>query len=254
MQAHVVALRGGPAAPQRERARAGALAVLWAWLLFTIAGLVVQRVAEHWQGAVPAASRSLPSAAFGCLEIAAGIGAAAVIAGIAAGTPSAITFLRAGGLAEIRPAVQRSALITLAWAAVLALVVLRASQLTAPQRNGGDAGYEIAFVLLAASTICALAAWTATAACIARRADPAPAVLRFQALAGAVAAAAMGVVTVAMVVWWLGAAGAAAGFLDGRSSALSASLLATTVVMLAATALAAAGARQALTATSAISA
>ena len=50
-----------------DRATGGCLAVLWAWVAFVVAGTVVQKASEHWQGAVPAGDRALPTVAFSVL-------------------------------------------------------------------------------------------------------------------------------------------------------------------------------------------
>jgi hypothetical protein len=243
----------GPGVAPRERARSGALLVLWAWMLFVVAGVWVQKFSEHWQGATPASHRGLPSAAFHVLEAAAAFGGSLVLAGIALALPRAIAYVRAGGWPRVRPAVVRALALTgIAIGATVALV-LWARGLSAPQRNGSDLAYGFAFVLCAVAVVSSLAAWTSVAVSLARAIRLPDRLLRiFAGLAGAIGVS-MLVMTFATAIWWAALARWAPWVLHGQppgsnASSFALSLLAPGVLMALASALAALGAGTALAA------
>ena len=60
-----------------ERSRSGALLVLSAWVMITVAGLVVQKTSEQWQTATGG------STVFDVVKLAAALGSAMILAGIA---------------------------------------------------------------------------------------------------------------------------------------------------------------------------
>jgi hypothetical protein len=193
----------GDGLPPGERARSGALLVLWAWLAFAIAGLVVQRGAEHWQTRTPAHDRALPAGAFATLEIGAAIGSIVVLAASALALPGLARLLHAGRWREIRRSIVVSAWVgVVAVVAVLALVRW-AHRLDQSQRNGHDLRYGAAFVACAIVVATALGCWTVAATIVARRLELPARVLRLQAAAAACATAAMVVMAVATTVWWI---------------------------------------------------
>jgi hypothetical protein len=234
------ALLGDGHAP-RERARAGSVVVLWMWACFVVAGAVVQKVAEHWQAGTQPARRATPSAAFAVLELAAAVGSAVLLAGIAMALPSLARLLRAGGWPQIRRGVVRSAALTAASAVATAGLVAWASRLTPGARNVGDVAYELAFVVWACALVACLLSWTAVAGSAARRLELPVRRLRVQALLAGGAALCMAVMTIATLLWW----GTTA---DGATSAFDARLACSAAVMVLATAIAALGARRALAA------
>ena len=94
-------LAPGPLRP-RERAREGALLVLYAWMLFVVGGFAVAKLSEHQQAVTPPNKQSLPSQAFSVLYWTAGVGSVLVIAGVAISLPALVALLRRGGWFEIR--------------------------------------------------------------------------------------------------------------------------------------------------------
>jgi hypothetical protein len=94
--------------PPGERIRGGTLAVLCAWAAFVVAGMLVQKFAEHWQAATPAGSRTAPRDAFDALLVSAWVGSALVVAGVVVATPELVRFLRGGGLGQVRRRLLRS--------------------------------------------------------------------------------------------------------------------------------------------------
>jgi hypothetical protein len=215
----------GDGLPPGERARGGTLLVLWAWLVFTIAGLAVQRRSEHWQTSTPAHDRALPAGAFGTLEVGAAVGSAIVLGAIAFALPGLVRLIGAGRWGEIRRWIVVSA-----WASMVAVVAVGALArwahgLDQQQRNGHDLRYGAAFVACAIVVAAALGCWTVAATVVARRLELPAQVLRAQATAAAGAAATMAVMTVATTVWWMSLAAASPLLVAATASMAVAALL-----------------------------
>jgi len=226
-------------APPGERARGGALLVLWAFALLAIAGALVRKTSEHWQAAVGGA-HALASAAFAALVAAGGVAALLVLAGAATALPALRAFLRTGGWPAIRARVLAALALTLVALAAGVAIVAWAGGLDAAQRNGADAGYAAAVVAWALLLCACLLAWTGAAAATARRLELAPATLALQARMALAATAAIVVAPLATGVWWVAVAHAAPGFL-----AAPAALIVAAALLLGAGALALTGARHA---------
>lgn len=234
-----------------DRARAGALLVLCAWALFIMAGAAVQKVSEHWQAAMPAASRALPSAAFDVLVVAA-VGASALVAsGIAASLPTLARFLKDGGGATIRRHALGAAVLSAAALAATVVLVMWARGLTGSERAGHDGRYAAGFVGWALLVTACLGAWTVLAVTTARRLPLPVATLALLARLACAVAVAMSVMSAATVVWWAALANAAPWFLSGRPAGVAGSpfvpqLAAAAALMVLATVLGGAGARRAM--------
>jgi hypothetical protein len=238
--------------PPAERMRGGVLLALCAWALFVVAGMVVQKLSEHWQSATPRGSRGLPAAAFDVLLAGAALDSVLVVAGVALVLPRLLAFVRTGGLRHVRR--QLLVALTLSACAVPASVgvIVWADGLSAAARNGHDAAYGVAAGLWALLLACCLAAWTAVGVAVARRLDLSTVVLRVESLLAAGVAASMAAMTVATVVWWASLAHAAPWFFTGAPAGASGSVLAPPLLLVAgllmvvATAAAGAGAFRAL--------
>jgi hypothetical protein len=244
--------------PPRERAREGSLLVLYAWMLFVLGGLGVQRASEHWKAVTPAAKQRLPAAAFDVLFVAAGIGAALVLLGVAALLPRLASTIRQHGWTEIRRPIIRAGLLTLLTLVATVGLARWAHSLTPAARNGHDTAYGGVFAAWVLLFAACLFAWAAAAAATARRLSLSPAVLRFEVWLGATVSAAMAVMTIATAVWWGSLASAAPWFFDGRPVGSSASALVSNMVvpaglMLCATALGLIGATRAMKAVTKVS-
>jgi hypothetical protein len=242
---------GGPEVTPGEQARAGALLVLCAWVLFVVAGAVVQRFSEHWQGVTPASDRGLAAAAYGTLVVAATLGAVLVLAGVACALPRLAAFVRAGGWGEIRTPVRRAVWLSgLATATTIALVFW-AHHLNTGQRNGHDLGYQAGFAVWALVGLASLVAWTATAVTVARRIRFTDRMLKVETALAAAVSLTMLTMTIATAVWWGALAHFAPWALHERSSGPAASpitlqLITAGLLMAIATALAIAGTARAV--------
>ncbi len=178
------------------RSRGGALMVLSAWMLITVAGLVVQKTSEQWQAATGG------STAFDLVKVAAAIGSALVLAGIAAAVPALVRYVGAGGWQAIRGPIRRAGAVTAATAGVTAGLVIWAGRLSAAERNGGDAAYSLAFLAWAVLVVTCLVLWTEAAIATGRRLELSPRVVSLHAWLAAGVAASMLVITAATLVWW----------------------------------------------------
>jgi len=201
--------------PAESGAKAGLLLVLCSWSVFVIAGVGLQKTAEHWQAVVPTHEEALPAAAFGTVVVAAALGSAAVLLGIVFTTGPLISFLRSGGWRQIR----RSVIIAICLSGLTVVVVVAiaswAQQLTSAQRNGSDLLYSLVFLVLVAASVGSIIAWTDTAIRIGRELTLKRATLRLETgFAGAVTLT-MCTMTVATTLWWAAVANAAPSFLGG---------------------------------------
>ena len=127
---------------------------------------------------------TIPTSAFDIVQVAAAIGSAAVVAGVALALPAFVRDLRSGGWAPLR----RPILVALA-ATIVASAALVAVALT------HDVVAVSVFIAFALSS---LLAWTHAAAAAARRLPPLPAHSHLAPLVGAT----MLVMTVAASVWF----------------------------------------------------
>ena len=234
------------------RASGGTLAVMWAWALFILAGVVVAKTSEHWQQALPG-SHIVATAAFVLLIAGAVLAGALVLLGLALALPGFVADLQSGGWARVRGRIVAAAVLTVVLIAATAALSAWAHGITFAARNGHDTSYTIAFVIWAVLGAATLLTWTAAADRAARRLALARATVRAQVWLATGVAAAMAVMTAATIVWYALVASDSAAALTGGAtmqpaSALVTRLLAAIVLMLAATALAGAGARRAVTA------
>jgi hypothetical protein len=211
--------------PPDEREREGSLLVLYAWTLFVLGGVGVQKTSEHWQAATPLGRQGLPSTAFDVLVAAAGVGSALVLLGVAASRQQLASFVRGGGWGEIRGPIVRAAVLTVVAAAMTAGLASWAHSLTPAARNGADHVYSGAFLAWAVFCAGCLFAWAAAAASTARRLSLPPAPLRLEARLAVAVSATMVVVTIATAVCWGSVASAAPWFLAGRPIGSNASPL-----------------------------
>ena len=237
--------------PPRERAREGSFLVLYAWMLFAVAGFGVQKASEHWQAVTPTAKQAVPAAAFDALLAAAGVGSTLVLLGVAVSLPRLAALIHEGGWREIRRPIVRAALLSLLTAAATVGLAAWAHSLTPLARNGSDAAYSGAFLAWVVLFAACLFTWAAAAAATARHLTLSTGMLRFEVWLGAAVSAAMAVMTIATAVWWRSIASAAPWFFDGRpagagAAALPANMLVPAALMLCATCLGLIGATRAI--------
>src|SRR5581483_3808796 len=193
-------------------------------------------------------SRGLPAAAFDVLVVAAAVGSALVLAGIATALPSVLAFLRGGGWPLVRRRILVASALTVVLVPATAGLAAWAHSLTVQQRNGHDAVYASVFVAWVLLAVACLAAWTAAATGTARRLDLPSRVLRLEVFLAAGVALAMVVMTAAAGAWWGGVADAAPHFFAATprgTAAFTPQLLVAAALMLTASTAAVAGALRA---------
>jgi hypothetical protein len=223
-------LVGDEATPPR-RMRAGVLLVLASWAAFVVAGLGFAKTSEHWQQLAPQPDRGVPAAAYDSVLLAAELGTLAVLLGILLAARPLISFLRSGGWQKVRRPVLRAAAVTGVTLVVLLCLVFWAHRLTSGQRNGGDALYSTAFLLVGLLGVSSIALWTRAAVVTAGELALSRASLRWETLLAAVTTVTMLVMTASSAVWWASLYGALP----------AARMFVGTLVMLIAAALAVAG-------------
>jgi len=206
--------------PPEARVRAGVLLVLESWAAFVVAGLAFAKSAEHVAA----------DAAYVGVQVAAGVGTLAVLAGITLVARPLSAFLRAGGWEAVHRPVLRAIGATGLTVVAFVPLVLWAHSLTYTQRNGSDWLYGAAALVVAACAVTSIALWTHAAVATARRLELTRPVLTGETLLAAVTTLAMATITVAATLWS-----------EHASDALSVRMALVTLVMAAATVLAAAG-------------
>ena len=245
-----IGLAGNDLTP-RDRTQSGVLLVLWSWMLFVLGGIGVEKAAEHWKAAVPAASARLPEVAFAALIAAAAIGSVLVVAGVALGGRALAAFLRAGGWQQVRrPIYRASALTGLSVIGLLALSIW-ANHLTFAQRNGHDDAYGAAVLCWALLFAGCLFSWAAAAVSTVRHLNIKPRLLTLETRTAVAVTAAMAAMTIASSVWWATVAHSAPWFLAGTApgtpgTVAPLNLVIPVALMLIATLLASVGARRSL--------
>jgi hypothetical protein len=221
--------------PGAQRARARLLLVLCAWTVVVVAGVSVQKASEHWDRATAGTSHGLAADAFAVLQVAAVIGSALVLLGIALAAPRLVARVRAGATRSLRRPILRAVTLSLITLAAATPVVLWAQHLSAAQRNGHDTAYEIAIGGCALLAVLSLGAWTAAAVAAARQTPLAGRLLRAELAIALAITATMIAMAVATAIWWLELTSAGSAFAVPR-------LLFPTALMFVASGLAALGA------------
>lgn len=194
-------LGGGDPSPG-GRVRAGVLLVLCGWAVFLVGGAVFQRFSENWRQVTPASARGLPGAAYDTLIAAAVVAALLVIAGILWALPHVVSFLRSRDLRPLADTVAAAVTATIVAVVLFVVVLIWSHSLASAQRNGGDTGYEAAFVVFGLAAAVALAIWTALAVRLARLVELPASVLRVEKLLAVGVGACMGLMLIAVAVWW----------------------------------------------------
>ena len=223
-------LAPGPLAPD-EKAREGALLVLYAWMLFVVGGFSLAKLSENWRAVTPLSSQSLPSHAFSVLYWAAGIGSVLVLAGVAVSLPACLDLLRRGRWIEIRRAVIRAVILTTVAVGLTIGLSRWAHSLTPGKRNGGDSFYSAAFVAWFAFAVACLFAWATAAAAVTRRLELSRSALRVESLLAVMVGASMLVMTAAAIVWWASLANVAPWFFSGRPIGSTGSVIQPNIVV-----------------------
>jgi hypothetical protein len=229
----------GDTRPPMVRVRAWSLVVLGAWTPFVVAGASFQKLSEHYDAALPAAARALPTWAFDAVVVAAAIGALLVLVGALAVLPAFVRFLAGGGWSVVRRLARRATVVSTVAVVAFVGLLLWAHSLSDAQRNGGVWPYGAAFLSWALLTASALVLWTAAAVTVTRRLDLTAGVVAFEAALATGLAAVMVAITVATALWWAAIAAHAPWVLHGTApgsagSAFDPRLALTMAVMLAA--------------------
>jgi hypothetical protein len=201
--------------PPADRARAGALVVLGAWVAFVVAGASFAKASEHVAASLPAAAQSLPQGAYDAVAALGAAGAAVVVLGAATALPAFMRFVRSGGWDRIRWPVVRASVLSVATLIATVLLGAWAGHLSAFQRNGGDALYSAAFVAWALLVVVTLVQWTAVAVAAARRLELSDRALDLEATFAVMVTAAMVVMTGCTLLWWAAVTGHPARFFMG---------------------------------------
>jgi hypothetical protein len=225
-----IGLLGNDLTPH-DRTQSGVLLVMWAWMLFILGGIGVEKASEHWKAAVPATNTGLPEVAFAVVVIAAAVGSVLVFAGVTLVGRALMPFLRAGGWRQIRRPIFRAGAMTGLAAIGLASLSIWAHHLTFAQRN--------------------LLTWAAAAVSTARRLNLKPRLLALETSVAAAVTATMAVITIASAIWWGAVAHSAPWFFAGTAPGTAGTvdplnLVIPVAFMLSATLLASIGVRRSL--------
>lgn len=228
----------GAQSDRQHQVRAGALLVLCSWSAFVVAGATFQKQSEHFAGYLGANStRTLATVAYDVIALMGVVGSLAVLVGAVVVLPSFISFLRQGGWRRVRRQLTAAGLLTLATIGGVLGLEGWAHGLSAVQRNGGDANYSFAFVVVALVLTATIIQWTVVGVVAVRRMALSAHVLRIEALLAYVVTFAMVVITGGVAFWWAVMGLTSPGFfrgatIGGASMALTPNLVVMALLML----------------------
>ena len=201
--------RGGYLGSDRDagdRCRAGQVLVLVGWAALVVSGAMFAKTTEHWRDHIPAHGRHVAGAAYLVVEMAAAMGAAAVVAGVAAAVPALSRAVAGGRWTSMRRPIRLAAGMTVVTAAATAGLAIWAHRLDALQRNGGSHPYTGAFLGWGLLVVATIASWTRAGVRVERQLDPTPRLLRGEWLAAGLTGVATLGVTAGIVTWWVAVA------------------------------------------------
>jgi hypothetical protein len=235
-------LIGERSTPSTQR-RNGSLTVLVAWSIMTIGGAALAKTAEHYVGALPAGSRLAAHISFGTVAVAGIVGTLLVLLGVIVALPAFVRFLQASGGAHVRRTISSSLVSSALLITATVGLATWAHQLNAVQRNGGDALYSAAFVVLALVVVITIALWTRTSVKAAMKIDFTPRELLWESCFALGVCLSSIVVVVSTTAWWIQMSLHAPWFLNGTltgssGSPWSARMVVTVLVMVCATVIA----------------
>ena len=193
--------------------------MLWGWCAAVVGGAFFAKFTDNWVRVTPPAGRTVASAAYGIVVVAAVLGCTAVLAS-AAGVAPAVARMSGDARALLlrRPVVRAGA----AWAvaAVLAAVTaVWAHHLGATSRNGGLLAYSALVVVTGLALCVALVCATAAAVAVARTVPLGGQALRRLGLTALGLGVLTALVLVGVVGWWTAEALQAPRVLSGGMGA-----------------------------------
>ncbi len=207
----------GEAASSDARRRGGSLLVLAAWAGMVVGGVGLAKSAEHFSGAMAFSTRADAQVAYDVAVGAGLVGSLLVVVAALTCLPAFVRFIASGGWTHVRGAVTRA----LAASALLGVATLGlvwwAHHLSASQRNGGDAAYGVAFLLVAALGVVALSLWTAAAMNTVTTMEIDSLVWRVEGLLAVGVAGAAACLTASALAWWLDVGRHAPWFFQGTA-------------------------------------
>ena len=209
--------------PPEDRRRAGAALVLAGWGALVIAGATFAKATEHWQDATSPAQRTIADAAYTTVEVAAGIGAVAILAAVLAALPALRRALALGGWKVIRGAVGLAVILSVAGAAATAGLAQWAHHLSYADRNGASSSYGGAFLGWGVLCVAIVAAWTNAGIRVERGLRPSARLMRIEWAAGSLAAVSTVVVSASIMTWWAAVATKSPWVLQGAAPGSSGS-------------------------------
>lgn len=203
------------AIPAGARVRAGVLMVLAGWAAFVVAGSSFAKISEHFDTSLSGRARAVPDFSYALVQVVATLSGLAVVAGLGLAVPTFVRFLSAGGWSAIRHHVARAAVATALTAGVTGSIVAWAHQLTAANRNGGNAAYDALLVAWAVLVALTITLWTVATIATGRRLALSRTLLLAEGALATAVATGMLVMLVAAVVWSAALASSAPSFFGG---------------------------------------
>lgn len=223
----------GHGASREQRWRAGALYVLVAWAMVVGAGSLFAKVIDNWQTVTPTASRPFIDAVVVAAQIGAALGAVAFVGACAVSRRAVTAFARERGARESWRRLRSPLLAVIVAVASTAVIVSWAHRLSAAQRGGADASYEVGFVVWVALLLVCLGLGARGLVRIVARLEYREAELVRIAQLCAGATGALVALVVSELVWWVSMARVAPGFFSSSTaSAYALPALSVSVVVL----------------------
>ena len=202
LREHLVEIGLGGRGDARGSVRAGSLLVLWGWGALVLGGAVFAKYAEGYGPALPKAQRLLPTVGFDAVFAGAITGLVIVGAAVLMVLPGFVSFLRDGGLPQVRRALVRTGALLAASVVYLGVIVIWAHHSRPQLLNGGFWPKGSVLIGLMAVVALTIASSVAAAGSAVRRLELPNLILRWEGLLAVGLSVVMGAILAGTIIWW----------------------------------------------------
>ncbi len=212
---------GGTVSHER-RVRGASLMVLCGWALFVIAGSAFAKYAEHWDLVTPRHDRSIPSAAFVAVQVAAAAGVVLFSVAVLVALPALVRRIRERGWDTVRTPLRATILTSGVALAATVTIIVWSHHSTPTPLNRGLWPYKIAGMVWVILVLAAIACGTAAIIAVVTRLELSRGATRTLGILAVAMATVLLVILAGVTIWWISLAINAPWFFGGTRGAISA--------------------------------